>query len=88
MHNSNYFLPMPNDIGHVLQTITDAATLQLAICHPDGTAWNPKPKQTFPRHVLRWLQSHRYAGRMFATNAIEWVEYLPPDWIKTNTHNA
>ena len=86
---SNFKLPMPNDIGHVLQTITEDGEMHLAICHADGTAWNPITKQRFPAHVLRWLQSHRYAGSLFERNSIVWVDYEPPEWMKqSNTHNA
>jgi hypothetical protein len=86
---NNYTLPMPDDIGHVLQTVTNDHTIYLAICHPDGTAWNPKPYQRFPTHVLRWLQSHRYASRLFERNNVVWVDYARPEWMKQdNTHNA
>ena len=85
----NFKLPIPNDIGHVLQTITEDGEMHLAICHADGTAWNPKPYQRFPTHVLRWLQSHRYASRLFERNNVVWVDYVRPEWMKQdNTHNA
>lgn len=77
---SNYILPMPEDIGHVLQTITDDGTMHLALCHPDGSAWNPELGERFPHHVLTWLQSHAYAGGKFGANKIVWIDYVAPDW--------
>ena len=85
----NFKLPMPNDIGHVLQTITDDGDIHLAICHADGTAWNPMPRQRFPAHVLTWLQSHSYAGRLFERKPVVWIDYVAPDWMtQSNTSNA